>query len=507
MTTPLSRAILLMAALLGASAARAEPVRASLDSGVIVGDQTGDVSVFKGIPYTAPPVGPLRWAPPKPVAPWTGDRKADAFGAVCPQAAGAQGKTNLGGVKAPGSEDCLFLNVWAPKGAIHAPVMVWLHGGANIAGAGSLGAYDGSAFARDGVILVTLNYRLGVLGFFAHPALTAAAGPDEPLGSYGLMDQIAALRWVQKNVAAFGGDPANVTLFGESAGGTDTLALLATLSAKGLFARAIVESGAGWDAQPSLARAESAGSVFALRAGAPGKATAEQLRAIPLSRLMAQPAGVIRPIVDGRLMLESTPEAIAYGHYFHLPLVIGSNSYEASLMRTLNISTEAAMAIAPPSVRAAYADLPTDNAKAIAMFTDAFMGAPAHWIAGKDAAGPSWLYHFSYIPERFRGVLPGATHAMEIAFVFDSWDKIGAEGEGLKAGPEDLAMTKVVHSCWVAFAKTGVPTCSGAPAWPAFTKASDTLIDFDTATTLKTDFRAAQYKAQEAVILPRLLGH
>jgi para-nitrobenzyl esterase len=222
---------------------------------------------------------------------------------------------------------------------------------------------------------------------------------------------------------------------------------------------------------------------------------------------MAQPAGLIRPIVDGRLLLESTPEAFAYGHYFHLPLVIGSNSYEASLMRTLNISTEAAMAVAPPSVLAAYTELPTDNAKAIAMFTDAFMGAPAHWIAGKDSAGPSWLYHFSYIPERFRGVLPGATHAMEIVFVFDSWDKMGEEGEGLTAGPEDLAMTKVVHSCWVAFAKTGVPTCTGALAWPAFTKASDTLIDFDKDTTLKTDFRSAQYKAQEAVILPRLLGH
>ena len=228
--------------------ASAAPVRVTIDSGVLVGSEVAGARVFKGVPYVAPPTGDLRWAPPAPVRPWTGDRAADTFSQICPQKVHADGSPNEGGASGSFSEDCLYLNVWAPPAAVRdpkgAPVMVWIHGGGNVVGAGSLGAYDGSAFARDGVILVTLNYRLGVLGFFAHPALTKAAASGEPLVSYGLMDQIAALQWVKRNIAAFGGDPSNVTLFGESAGGADTLALMATPMARGLFAKAIVESGA-----------------------------------------------------------------------------------------------------------------------------------------------------------------------------------------------------------------------------------------------------------------------
>ncbi|MEP6968457.1 MAG: carboxylesterase family protein, partial [Pseudomonadota bacterium] len=377
-------------------------------------------------------------------------------------------------------------------------------GGGNSAGAGSLGAYDGSAFVRDGVILVTLNYRLGPLGFFAHPSLTKAAQPDEPLVAYGIMDQIAALQWVKRNIAAFGGDPGNVTLFGESAGGGDTLALMSAPSATGLFARAIVESGGGWTPPVTLAAGEAQGEAAAIKAGAPAGASVEQLRALPVEALVALPPTLGGIAVDGRLFKESPAQAFAAGRVAGVPLMIGSNGFEASLMKTFKVPPAGVLAMAPPALKAAYGDLPGDQAKAEALFTDAFMGAPAHWVAGKASGGPSWLYHFAYVVDVERPTSRGAGHATEIPFVFESWDTLGVVGRGIKPTPNDLAVTRLVHSCWVSFAKTGVPACTGASAWPAFTPARDTLIDFDAAATLKTGFRKAQYQAQEAAVLPTL---
>ena len=232
-----------MATMAGAASAAPAPVKVHIDSGTLVGTVDGQVESFKGVPYAAAPVGSLRWAPPKAPAAWTGERAADQYGLICPQPVNANGIPNEGGAFGASSEDCLFLNVWAPKAARKAPVMLWIHGGSNTVGAGSLGAYDGSAFVRDGIIVVSINYRLGVLGFFAHPALTKAARPDEPLANYGVMDQIAALKWVQRNIAAFGGDPGNVTLGGQSAGAGASAANVFSPGAKGLFHRAIFQSG------------------------------------------------------------------------------------------------------------------------------------------------------------------------------------------------------------------------------------------------------------------------
>jgi para-nitrobenzyl esterase len=498
------------------SVAWAEAVRVTIDSGVLVGNTHGDVAVFKGIPYAAPPVGKLRWAPPEGPAPWAGPRAAAAFGPVCPQPLKANGAPNEGGAVGPASEDCLFVNVWAPRAGIgaratssdKAAVMVWVHGGGNTTGAGSLGAYDGSAFARDGVILVTLNYRLGALGFFAHPAITQAAKPDEPLANYGLMDQIAALRWVKRNIAAFGGDPANVTLFGESAGGEDTLALTATPSASGLFAKAIVESGGGWDPPETLAKHEAEGEALAVKAGAPANASLDQLRAIPADTLAALPFRT-GPVIDGRLRKESVPQAFAVGHNTHVPLIIGSNTYEASLLETLKIPPAAILGAAPAALQAAYADLPDDASKARAIFTDAFMGAPARWIAAAEAADspddqPAFLYNFAYVAEAQRAHVPGAGHASEIPFVFSSWDSMGPEGQGLRPSAGDLRMTELVHGCWVAFARTDLPQCPGAPAWPPYTGRYDTLMQFDVNPTLRTHYRQAQYAAQQSAVLPTL---
>jgi para-nitrobenzyl esterase len=492
--------------LLATSAPAADgPVKVAIDSGALVGTTQGNVRSFKGVPYVAAPVGALRWAPPAPVAAWKGERAADAYGPICPQPVNADGSPNLGGASGTTSEDCLFLNVWTPAGAKGAPVMVWLHGGGNSLGAGSLGAYDGSAFVRDGVILVTINYRLGALGFFAHPALTKAAKADEPLVAYGIMDQIAALEWVKRNIAAFGGDPANVTVFGESAGGEDTLALMASPLARGLFAKAIVESGGGWSPPVTLAKLEARGVAVAAKAGAPAGATVEQLRALPLASLVGKSETLdFGPAVDGRLLKESVSQALGAGHVAAVPLMIGSNSYEASLMASFKLPAATILMVAPAAMKAAYTDEKTDQAKAAAMFTDEVMGAPARWIAGQASGGPSWLYHFAYVLDMLRATSPGAGHDSEIPFVFDSWDHLGALGAGLKQSDQDKAVTALVHSCWVSFAKSGAPTCAGGPAWPAYTRAGDALIDFDAQTTLKTHFRKTQYDAQEAAVLKTL---
>jgi para-nitrobenzyl esterase len=504
------RALLFLAGLAMATVAGsavAAPVKVALDTGVVVGSSEDGVNAFRGIPFAAPPVGPLRWAPPKPAAPWSGEREALHSGPSCLQPIKA-GQPNEGGVEEAGSEDCLTLQVFAPTGARGAPVMVWLYGGGNSRGASSLGAYDGGAFARDGVILVAVNYRLGNLGFFAHPALTKAAGAGEPLANYGIMDQIAGLKWVQRNIKAFGGDPANVTVFGESAGGQDTLALLSIPSTKGLFAKAIVESGGGWNDDPSLTKAETAGEALATKLGAPAGATAEQLRAIPAAALIAA-TGQVSLTIDGRLMVETPTQAFARGHAHDVPLMIGSNSWEASLVANyIAIPGGPAGLIArqPASVKPAYAGLDEKDAAAD-MFTDAIMGGPARWIAGKAASGaPSYLYYFSYVPESRRGKVPGAGHATEIPFVFASWSHLGKLGEGVAPLKQTLDETAIIHGCWVSFAKHGRPEKCAPGGWPAYDPAKDELYEFGLSNGVRTNWRKPQLDAQEAARADLLSG-
>jgi para-nitrobenzyl esterase len=481
-----------------------EPANVTVDSGTLVGTRNGEALLFKGIPYAAAPVGALRWAPPEEVLPWTGPRAAKSSAPACPQKMSTDGTPNSGGVSGPISEDCLFLDVWAPRDVTHAPVMVWIYGGGNVYGSGSLGIYDGSAFVRDGVILVSINYRLGALGFFGHPALTKAAKPDEPLVNYGLLDQIAALRWVKRNIAFFGGDPTNVTVFGESAGGLDILALMAAPSVKDLFAKAIVESGGGWWPPVTLAEREKEGEALAVRAGAPAGANLNQLRALPVAALLSAANEVYLPAVDGRLLKESPRQAFAAGRIAHAPLLIGSNSNEASLMEEFGYKAAAIIATAPALLRAAYADVKDENDLAAALFTDAYMGAPARWVAAKASAGPSWLYRFAYVRDAKRATAKGVDHGSEIPVVFDSWEHVGALGEGLPVSDRDHAVTQLVHSCWVAFAKTGIPACAKAPAWPAYTAVDDSLMDFDISTRVRQHFRKPQEDAQEAYPMPPL---
>ncbi|HXC57506.1 MAG TPA: carboxylesterase family protein [Rhizomicrobium sp.] len=494
---------LALAALLAAPAFAADAPKAVIDSGALTGSSDGAVDVFKGIPYAAPPVGPLRWMPPASPAKWTGARDATAFGPICPQPSRGDGGAAMG-ANAPQSEDCLSLNVFVPHGARNAPVMVWIHGGAHRFGSGSSVLYDGSHFAQDGVILVSINYRLGLLGYFAHPALTRAASAIAPLGNYGAMDQIAALAWVKRNIAAFGGDPGNVTVFGESAGGSSILYLLATPSAKGLFAKAVVESGGGWTAPTTLAQKESEGADFATKAGLPGaSATLEQLRAIPAAATLDMPPALgFGPFVDGRLVTQTPTQAFATGSAIDVPLIIGSNSFEASLMQSFGIPPERITGRLTPAARAVYAsDAASDQALAQAVFTDSVMGAPAHWIAAKAAGGaPSWLYHFSYVVSMQRATAPGARHGSEIPYVFATGSALAGRF-GIALTDEDRAMEHLMHACWVGFAKTGKPACDGQD-WPAFSPGSDQLLEFGPHVGVVEDFRKAQYDALETVMRP-----
>ena len=487
---------LTMMGLAPASAARAdEPApTARTDAGPVTGLTRGPARVFLAIPFAAPPVGPLRWAPPAAPKPWTEARAATTPGPGCPQKVMA-GVPNLGGYMGATSEDCLTLDVTAPKAATKAPVMVWIYGGGNSSGATNLPSYDATNFARDGVVTVATNYRLGALGFFAHPALDAAA-KGAPVANYGLMDQIAALKWVKRNIAAFGGDPDNVTLFGESAGGADVLQLMAMPAARGLFRRAIVQSGGGWGSPQPLAEAEMQGVKVAAAAGVPaGKATAQALRALPASALVG--AGETRIIADGWLVTEGPAAAFAAGRAAAVPLIIGSNSNEASLMGAFGQTAAALIAQTPPAVRAAYEpDAATDADLARQLFNDKAMGGPARWIAAKASAkAPAWLYYFSYVPERQRGIRPGTNHASEIPFVFDSLDAV--PGRTPLIQPSERAAAKLAHSCWVAFARTGKPACDGQ-AWPAYTPATNQLLEIGAPAGVRTHFRKAQLDAQAA---------
>ena len=498
------RAWIMAAALaLAATPVGAETVRVSVESGILAGEATERARIFRNIPYAAPPVGALRWAPPQAPQPWTGARPAVEAGPSCPQPMREDGAPNAGGANGPMSEDCLQLNVFAPlyrPDAKPAPVMVWIHGGSHRTGAGWV--YDGQNFARDGVVLVAINYRLGQLGYFAHPALTRATGAKAPLGSYGLMDQIAALRWVQRNITAFGGDPNNVTVFGESAGGMSTLALLAAPQAKGLFHKAIVQSGGGWFEPDSLAAREKIGITAAEKLDLPAKTTVAQLRAVPVDTLIETVDGDFGPFPDGRLLPRTATQAFAAGAETDVPMIIGWNNGEDSLLGGPGGGAKFAAGL-PPMAKSFYEEAAAEGDEALgrAVFTDRVFGAPARWVARQGADGaPVFLYHFSYVGDRFRRVLTRAHHAAEIQYVFEYW---GRRTPNSVVSDEDRAMASLMHGCWVGFAGTGAPTCEGQD-WPAYDPASDQLLEFGAETGVRQGFGRTQLDALEQFTLPTL---
>jgi para-nitrobenzyl esterase len=449
-------------------------------SGKIEGATKDGVERFLGVPFAKPPVGPLRWRAPQTPVPWQGVRPATSYGPDCVQDAMIE-PPGPGWVN-PVNEDCLYLNVWRPAHAHKRPlpVMVWIYGGAFIMGAGSFPPYDGTAFARQDVILVNFNYRLGRFGTFAHPALMQEQA-GQPAGNYGVLDQIAALNWVRDNIAAFGGDPNNVTIFGESAGASSVNFLMASPLARGLFNKAISQSGGSGANLKSLDAMETEAKIWAASKGVKDD-NAVALRALTTAQVLDSPeTQVASPFIDGKIITQSTDTAFATGAVAKVPYLVGSNGYEESLLRWLPGGEKGLLAKpGADAVLKLYMSTGLDQVAAgKKMWGDAAMTLPAHTRAAEMAAAGQkvWLYRYSYVPESLRSTLPGAGHEAEIEMVF-------ATQHGRIPhiwSPGDKTMAATVHRYWVNFARVGDPNGEGDPGlrqWPAVTSSENTLMDF-----------------------------
>jgi len=455
--------------------------------GAVRGRTSGATEEFLGIPYAAPPVGPLRWRPPQPAARWHGVRDATAFAPHYPQPASPFGVASM-------SENCLYLNVFAPAAAPgrSLPVMVWIHGGALVTGESD--DYSPAALVRDGTIVVTINYRLGALGFLAHPAL--AGRPGGPSGNYGLMDQQAALRWVQRNIGQFGGSPRNVTIFGESAGGLSVLSQLASPAARGLFSRAIVESGSYNLTQTPLAAAETAGEAFAAKAGCASQ-TAACLRSLPVSTILAnEDTAGYTPDIDGRVLTQSLKTAFASGQFNRVPVINGTNhdewrlfvalselegapvtaaNYQSMIASTLGVSAPIAAAIGAQYPLSAF---PSPSVALGAVGTDAIFACPALTIdQSVSRYVPTYAYEFSdeNAPELFLPPVSfpyGAAHASEIQYLFG----LPAAAFPAPLSPPQEQLAAAMKRYWTDFAARGFPSSFTGPRWPRFDSASQQVL-------------------------------
>lgn len=457
-------------------AALSGPVQ--LDSGWVAGITAANsvVTVFKGIPFAAPPVGDLRWRPPQPPAPWSGVRPADRFGPACPQKLNEPGSFNqlnfFPGKVAAQSEDCLYLNVWtaARSPTERRPVMVWFYGGGMTEGDASQTIYDGSAFAQRGVIVVSFNYRLGIFGAFAHPELSRES-PHRVSGNYCILDQIAALQWVQRNIAAFGGDPGNVTAFGESAGGASINRLLASPLARGLFRRVILESSQilmSRDTKSKLAEVERQGVEFGAKRGL---STLRELRAISTRELLdASATARFKPNIDGWVVPELAVEVFARGGQQAVPMLIGCNAQEGSYDPTPATAFQADVRRRYGAAAGQFFALypcATDEEAARARRDErgdqSLTGARAEARGQARLGQPTYLYYFDRIPPGPGRERYGAFHGSELSYVFNTQAAIDRPWE-----ETDRTLAQVMIAYWTRFAATGDPNGPGLPTWPAF---------------------------------------
>jgi para-nitrobenzyl esterase len=457
------------------------PPTVTITTGQLRGSTLGSGAVFKGIPFAAPPTGDLRWREPMPVKSWSGIRDAATFGSRC-----VQGGQNV-------SEDCLYLNVWTPEWPPKSrkPVMLWIHGGGNFAGSGSDAAFDGEAFARRGVVLVTANYRLGVFGFFAHPGLTAES-PHHASGNYGLMDQIAALKWVRDNIARFGGDPRNVTVFGESAGALDINVLMTSRFAKDLYTRLIGESGPVV-APPPLSEGEKKGldvaasfkadSIKALRAVSPQdlqKATGQGLQFL---------GPLLGVVVDGWVLPQPPFQVFQAGHEHRVDLLLGSNARELTRpffpVAGLKEGIEAEFGPLTPRAMEVYglkngSEPPADPVFGNAMAqwatdTQFRCGTVAQLVWHSRAGNRGYQFQFSRVPQARESV--GAAHGSEIPYVFGTLAIAGRNPNAPMYDSTDVTVSDQMQQYWTNFARTGDPNGGVLPKWPKFDPAKRAYMD------------------------------
>jgi para-nitrobenzyl esterase len=505
--------------------------------GAFVGGDSG-VAVFKGIPYAAPPVGELRWQPPVPHTPRPGVQHATEFGSACIQEVASaafyryiaetlgQDPTRIPD-PGPGSEDCLYLNVWTPdlEARKPLPVMVWIHGGSNANGSGATVYTSGANLARKGVVVVSINYRLNLFGFLAHPALTAES-EHHASGNYGLLDQIAALQWVQRNVAAFGGDPGRVTVFGESAGGTDIIYLLASPLSRGLFHGAVIES-AGYAVADfrKLADAEKVGKSVEEALGVAGSndplaamraASPDDLRRAWLG---IKNIGIDAPNVDGWVLPDATAKRFDRGEQNQVPLIIGYNADEWTTLRPHywpNVNLEwlhqVLRAVHGPLAERALELYPaTTDAEAMAAAnrwqTDWYYVGPSRFVAERmtRAGSPVYVYLFSRRIHVPGGEKLGAYHAIEIPYV---WDSLAGQ-TWVPRQPYDQELADMVSSAWVRFAATGDPNGGGMATWPLFTIANEDYLEFgDDFVRAGTEYRKPYTDLYQQLLAPFLAeGH
>jgi len=450
-------------------------------AGALRGEATGNLHVFKGIPYAQAPIGPLRWKPPLPAQEWKGTRDATKFGPAC-----IQPKVRPGSIYTwelpPTSEDCLSLNIWAPADAHNAPVFFWIHGGALTTGVGSDAMYDGNKLASHGLVVVSINYRMGVLGYLAHPELSGES-PDNISGNYGLLDQIAALQWVKRNIGAFGGNPSNVTIAGESAGGLSVMYLMASPKARGLFSKAIAES-AYMISTPELRTShfgdlaqEAVGTWLASKLGAHDLAALRAMDATAITEAAANAGFLPFGSVDGKVLPAQLVEVFDRGEQARVPILAGFNSGEIRSLRYLLPPAPADAATYEKEIRARYGDLAdaflklypsNDIAESMLKTTrDAMYGWTAERLVAKQTAvgAPSFLYLFDHGYPAADGHGLHGFHASELPYVFGTADKTPPAWPKVPATEAERSLSDAMTDYWASFARDGIPRAQGQADW------------------------------------------
>ena len=487
-------------------------------AGVVMGKADGGLHVFKGLPYAAPPVGRARWTPPQALPRWTGVRDATRFGPACIQLPSGPGNIYADD-PASMSEDCLSLNIWAPADARKAPVLVWIHGGALSGGASSEALYDGAKLAARGVVVVSINYRLGVLGYLAHPALSAES-PLDTSGNYGLLDQIQALRWVKANIAAFGGDASNVTIAGESAGGLSVMYLMAAPPARGLFAKAIAES-AYMISTPSLRErkfgetpAEESGVILQVKLHAANIAALRAMDAQTLTKAAVVAGFAPFGVVDGKVLPDQLVTIFDRGEQTPVPLLAGFNSGEIRSLRFLAPPTPATASAYEKTIRERYGDLAGEYLKLypstnmpesiLAGTRDAIYGWTAVRLVTKQAAlgQPSYLYLFDHGYPAADDAGLHAFHASEVPYVFGTLDRTPPHWPKAPQTSEEAKLSDAMVGYWTSFAKTGRPQAAGEPDWPRFGP-SGAFMAFQATPRAFGELFPGMYALHEAVVCRR----